>query len=62
MNQHCIDCRYCWKDDRSTVYRRPPMYFCKKKGGFFSRSYKIGVGNRIDPEAPSCEKFSPKEL
>ena len=45
----CQDCRYCWQDDRSSVYRRPPFFFCRRKGSFFSRNYQIGEGTRIDP-------------
>ena len=44
----CQDCRYCWQDDRSSVYRRPPFFFCRRKGSFFSRNYQIGEGTRID--------------
>ena len=42
----CQDCRYCWQDDRSSVYRRPPFFFCRRKGSFFSRNYQIGEGTR----------------
>ncbi|MFQ9886617.1 hypothetical protein [Negativibacillus massiliensis] len=56
----CIDCRWCWKDDRATDYRRPPFFFCRKKGSFYSRNYRIGEGTRISPTQPVCEKFSPR--
>ena len=54
----CQDCRYCWQDDRSSVYRRPPFFFCRRKGSFFSRNYQIGEGTRIDPCQSACEQFS----
>lgn len=57
----CRDCRFCWQDDRSTDYRRPPCFFCRRKGSFFSRNYRIGEGTRIDPDQPACEQFSPRE-
>ena len=57
----CQDCRYCWQDDRSSVYRRPPFFFCRRKGSFFSRNYQIGEGTRIDPCQSACEQFSPKQ-
>ncbi|WP_296627251.1 hypothetical protein [uncultured Negativibacillus sp.] len=60
MSQRCIDCRHCWKDDRSTDYRRPPCYFCLKKGPFQSRSWQIGQGSRIDPMQDACKQFSPR--
>lgn len=57
----CFDCRYCWQDDRSTDYRRPPCFFCRRKGSFFSRNYRIGEGTRIDPKQAVCAQFSKKE-
>ena len=59
MKARCIDCRHCWKDDRQSVYRRPPLYFCRRKGSFFSRNYRVGEGTRIAPDQPSCLLFEP---
>lgn len=56
----CRDCRWFYADDRSTVYRRPPCYFCRRKGPFFSRSWRIGEGTRIGYDDPACPDFSPK--
>lgn len=59
MNARCIDCRHCWQDDRHSVYRRPPLYFCRKKGSFFSRNYRVGEGTRIAPDQLACPLFEP---
>ena len=62
MNR-CSDCAFCWRDDRATIYRREPCWFCLRKGRFFSRNVRVGEQNRIDPHAPACADFeiNPKE-
>ena len=58
----CADCRFCIEDCRSHTYIRRGYYFCKKKGSFFSRNYRIGEGTRIDRNSPACKWFEEKEL
>ena len=56
-NCRCADCRFFYADDRITPYRRDPMFFCRKKGSFFSRNYAVHEQNRILPEDPACSFF-----
>ena len=35
--------------------------FCRKKGAFFSRNYKVGEGTRIAPDQRACPEFEPAE-
>lgn len=53
----CADCRFFYTDNRVTPYRRDPMYFCRKKGAFFSRNYSVHEKNRILPKDPACPLF-----
>lgn len=53
----CADCRYFYADDRIMPYRRDPMFFCRKKGAFFSRNFAVHEQNRILPEDPACSLF-----
>ena len=50
----CKDCVFCKTDGRSSTYRRPPMYFCRRKGSLFSRNYRIGEKTRVEGEAEGC--------
>ncbi len=56
----CRNCAFSWEDRRETVYRREDCWFCRKKGPFFSRSYRIGEKTRVDPDAPACPEFQSK--
>ena len=56
-DRRCADCRFFCADDRITPYRRDPMFFCRKKGTFFSRNYAVHEQNRILPEDPTCPLF-----
>ena len=56
----CFECRYCWRDDRHTDYRRDPCWFCLRHGAFFSRNTPVGTQNRIVPAMPACPDFAPK--
>lgn len=53
----CSDCHFFYADDRITAYRRETCYFCKRKGAFFSRNYKVGEGTRIGLHDDACENF-----
>ncbi|MBC8571168.1 hypothetical protein [Zongyangia hominis] len=57
----CKDCVYFYADDRGSAYRRPPCYFCRRKGVFFSRNYRVGEGTRIGREDDACEHFRLKK-
>ena len=57
----CIDCQYYYLDERPSVYARPKMAFCRKKGRLFSRNFKVGEQTRIDPGAVACPEFEEKE-
>lgn len=58
---YCKDCLYFYVDERENVYRREPCYFCKRKGPFYSRSFRIGEGTRITQEDKACPFFLMKE-
>ena len=53
----CRECRYAFLDGRCTDYRRDAIWFCRRKGAFFSRNYRVSEGTRIDPDAPACPYF-----
>lgn len=53
----CKDCTFFYDDDRITEYRRDACYFCRRKGAFFSRNYKVGEGTRIDCGDNACKDF-----
>lgn len=55
----CRDCRWFFRDDRISEYRRDSYCFCRKKGAFFSRNYRIGEGTRIAPNQKACPDFEP---
>lgn len=55
--QTCQNCKYCYRDDRASDYRRDVMFFCRKKGVFFSRNYRVGEGSRIQGDDPACSWF-----
>lgn len=57
----CRECAHCWEDRRETVYRRGECWFCRLKGPFFSRSYRVGEKTRVDPDQPGCPHFTKKE-
>ncbi|MEM0528850.1 hypothetical protein WGC32_00695 [Zongyangia sp. HA2173] len=57
MERKCWECQYFYADDRGSAYRRPPCFFCRRKGGFYSRNYKIGEKTRIGREDPACPDF-----
>lgn len=57
MEKICRTCRYFYADDRITLYRRDPMYFCRKKGVFFSRNVAVHEQNRILPNDPACPYY-----
>lgn len=61
MANFCRDCRWFWEDRRATDYRRDGYYFCRKKGCFFSRNYRIGEGTRIDRDQAACAAFEKRE-
>lgn len=54
---YCRDCYWFFADDRVTDYRRDCYCFCRKKGAFFSRNYRIGEGTRIAPDQKACPEF-----
>ncbi len=58
--RYCRDCRYFYRDDRSTLYIRSLYCFCQKKGVFFSRNYRIGEGTRIGEGDTACPDFQEK--
>lgn len=57
----CRQCRWFFADHRPAEYRRDNYCFCRKKGAFFSRNYRIGEGTRIHPEQEACPAFEPQE-
>lgn len=57
----CRDCLYFFADRRETVYRREACCFCKRKGPFYSRSYRVGEKTRIDGEQRACPDFIPQK-
>ena len=57
MEKLCCDCTYFYADNRITTYRRDPMYFCRRKGVFFSRNTALHKKNRILPDDPACVHF-----
>lgn len=61
MANFCRDCRWFWADRRATDYRRDGYYFCRKKGCFFSRNYRIGEGTRIARDQAACAAFEKRE-
>ena len=61
MSNFCRDCRWFWEDRRATDYRRDGYYFCRKKGCFFSRNYRIGEGTRIARDQAACAAFEKRE-
>lgn len=61
MAHFCRDCRWFWEDRRATDYRRDGYYFCRKKGCFFSRNYRIGEGTRIARDQAACAVFEKRE-
>lgn len=54
---YCRDCYWFFADDRVTDYRRDCYCFCRKKGAFFSRNYRIGEETRIAPDQKACPEF-----
>lgn len=54
---YCRDCHWFFADNRVTEYRRDGYCFCRKKGAFFSRNYRIGEGTRIAPDQKACPEF-----
>lgn len=56
----CRECIHCFADHRSTDYRRPACYFCRRKGCYFSRNYRPGQQTRIHPNQPACDQFAPR--
>lgn len=57
----CETCQFAFCDDRCTDYRRDPMWFCRRKGPFFSRNYRVGEKTRIDPKSPACDDYVPSK-
>ncbi len=57
----CSQCRWCWTDDRRTIYRRAQCLFCLRKGPFFSRNTPVNTGNRVSPDHPACPEFEPAD-
>ena len=57
MEKFCRDCAYFYADNRITPYRRDAMYFCRRKGVFFSRNTALHTKNRILPDDPACPNF-----
>lgn len=55
--QTCRNCKYCYRDNRIADYRRGEMFFCRKKGAFFSRNYRVGEGTRIHGNDIACGQF-----
>lgn len=61
MEIYCPQCRYFYEDHRPTAYRRDSCCFCRCKGAFFSRNYRVGEGTRIGRNQPACSRFEPRE-
>ena len=57
----CRECAPCWEDRSDTVYRRGECWFCRLKGAFFRRNYRVGEKTRVDPDQPGCAHFTKKE-
>ena len=55
----CRECKWFWLDDRNTDYRQDTFCFCRRKGAFFSRNFRIGEGTRIAPNQKACSWFEP---
>ena len=60
MQKNCKECRFFYEDNRNTLYTRSRYCFCRRKGAFFSRNYRIGEKTRIDPGNKACEAFEEK--
>lgn len=57
----CKDCEYFYADDRITDYRRESCCFCRRKGAFFSRNYRVGEGTRVGLNDNACDAYIKKQ-